>query len=70
MSKQLADSIRANLEQYNNIVDTLELLLREARQSGVEVELLDGTNAEIAHDLDGLTGFKIRLVQIMAKLPL
>jgi hypothetical protein len=70
MSKQLADNIRHLVDKHNSTVIELENLLRSSRESGLEVDLLDGTNTEISHDLDGLTAFKIRVVKILAKMSL
>lgn len=70
MSKELAEKIRYLVDIHNSTVIELENQLRNARNTGLEVDLLDGTNTEISHDLDGLTAFKIRVVKILAKMSL
>lgn len=70
MSKDLAEKIRYLVGIHNSTVIELENQLRYARDIGLEVDLLDGTNTEISHDLDGLTAFRIRVVKILAKMSL
>jgi hypothetical protein len=69
-TQYLANQIRALIDKNNETVKELESLLREARTSGLEVEMLDGTNTEISHDIDGLTAFKMRVVKILEKVSL
>lgn len=69
-TQNLANKIRTLVDTNNETVLELEQLLREARSSGLEVEMLDGTNTEISHDIDGLTAFKMRVVKILAKVTL
>jgi hypothetical protein len=66
----LANKIREKMAKYNELVTELDLLLREARFAGIEIDLLDGTNTEVSHDLDGLSPFKLRITKITAKMPL
>jgi hypothetical protein len=66
----LADKIRETMVKYNNLVMELDELLRDARSAGIEIDLLDGTNTEVSHDLDGLSPFKLRIVKMLARTPL
>ena len=68
--KQLADNIRTTVDELNTVVRKLENLLRSARENDMEVELVDGINAEISHDFDGLSSCKLKVIKISIKTPL
>lgn len=68
--KDLASTLREKVTILNDIVDELERLLREAKSLGIEVHLLDGINTEVAYDLDGLSAFKLKVLNISTKMPL
>lgn len=68
--EEIAKTIRSLIEIHNNNVIQLDSLLREARALSLEVDLLDGTNTEISHDIDGLTAFKIKVQKISARVRL
>jgi hypothetical protein len=68
--QELATKIRSTAQLLSSYVTELDDLLRNARNTGMEVEVFDGINTEVHHDLDGLTAYKLKVGKIIAKLPL
>jgi hypothetical protein len=67
---EMAQIIRKLVGDHNEAVLQLENFLRYAREQGLEIELLDGVNMDVAHDLDGLTAYRLKVVKILNKMPL
>jgi hypothetical protein len=68
--QDIAKKIRSTAELLNLYVAELDDLLKQARNAGMDVEVLDGINTEVSHDLDGLTAYRLKVGKIIAKMPL
>lgn len=68
--KDLARKLRELFKELDYLIPLIEQTLLEARKAGMEIEVVDGTNSEVSHDLEGLAQCKLKLIKISARVPL